>query len=106
MQHILIVDDNPAILSLLQQALEAEGYACTPAHGGQEALALFEANTFHAVVLDLMMPDLDWLSVCRTLRRYSNVPILMLTARTEEKDCIEGFDVGADDYVTKPFSTR
>lgn len=104
MQRILFVDDHPAMLSLLQQVAQAEGYACLLAGSGEEALRLLRREAVDAVVLDVMMPGMDGMEVCRAIRTHSDVPILMLTARTEERDCIEGFNTGADDYVTKPFS--
>ena len=103
MQRILFVDDHPAMLSLLQQVAQAEGYACLLAGSGEEALRLMRKEHVDAVVLDVMM---DGMEVCRAIRTHSDVPILMLTARTEERDCIEGFNTGADDYVTKPFPPR
>lgn len=106
MQRILFVDDHPAMLSLLRQVAEAEGYACVLANNGAEALRLFREEPVDVIVLDVMMPGMDGLEVCRTIRAQSDVPILMLTARTEERDCIEGFNTGADDYVLKPFSPR
>ena len=106
MQRILFVDDHPAMLSLLQQVAQAEGYACLLAGSGEEALRLLRREAVDAVVLDVMMPGMDGMEVCRAIRTHSDVPILMLTARTEERDCIEGFNMGADDYVTKPFSPR
>ena len=106
MQRILFVDDHPAMLSLLQQVAQAEGYACLLAGSGEEALRLMRKEHVDAVVLDVMMPGMDGMEVCRAIRTHSDVPILMLTARTEERDCIEGFNMGADDYVTKPFSPR
>ena len=95
MQRILFVDDHPAMLSLLQQVAQAEGYACLLAGSGEEALRLMRKEHVDAVVLDVMMPGMDGMEVCRAIRTHSDVPILMLTARTEERDCIEGFNTGA-----------
>ncbi len=101
---VLVVDDDRKLVELVRLYLEREGYRVRVAHDGQEALTLAEATPPDLVVLDLMLPGLDGLSVCRQLRELSEVPIVMLTARTTERDKIEGLNLGADDYVTKPFS--
>jgi two-component system, OmpR family, response regulator MprA len=103
MTTILVVDDDPKIRSVLGRGLRFEGYDVQIAANGQEALQLARDTTFDLVVLDLTMPRMDGLEVCRRLRRGVNVPILMLTARSAVADRIVGLDSGADDYLTKPF---
>jgi two-component system response regulator MprA len=103
MTTILVVDDDPKIRSVLGRGLRFEGYDVRIAASGQEALQLARDTTFDLVVLDLTMPRMDGLEVCRRLRRGVNVPILMLTARSAVADRIVGLDSGADDYLTKPF---
>ena len=103
MTTILVVDDDPKIRSVLGRGLRFEGYDVQIAASGQEALQLARETTFDLVVLDLTMPRMDGLEVCRRLRRGVNVPILMLTARSAVADRIVGLDSGADDYLTKPF---
>jgi DNA-binding response OmpR family regulator len=104
--RILLVDDEQAILTLLSYPLRKEGYEVVRAADGQEALARFSESAFDLVVLDVMMPKLDGLEVCRRLRAKSSVPIIMLTAKAEEIDKVLGLELGADDYITKPFSMR
>ena len=103
---ILVVDDDQRIVKLVQLYLEKDGYRVLVAHDGLEALRLARQRRPDLVVLDLLLPDLDGLDVCRILRAESKVPIIMLTAKTTEEDRLTGLDVGADDYVTKPFSPR
>ncbi len=103
---ILVVDDEPNILTLVQFPLEREGYHVLTALNGMDALELFRTQTPDLVVLDLMLPSLSGLEVLRQLRQESNVPVMMLTARKEEVDRIVGLEMGADDYVVKPFSVR
>ena len=103
MTTILVVDDDPKIRSVLGRGLRFEGYDVQIAASGQEALQLARETPFDLVVLDLTMPRMDGLEVCRRLRRGVNVPILMLTARSAVTDRIVGLDSGADDYLTKPF---
>jgi DNA-binding response OmpR family regulator len=105
-QRILIVDDEPNILRLLRTYLEREGFEVASAADGQTALALARDWQPHLVVLDLLLPEIDGLEVCRQLRRTSDVSIIMATARSEDMDKIVGLNMGADDYVTKPFSPR
>lgn len=105
-KRILIVDDEPGIVSVVQAYLEREGFRTASAGTGQEALAVSRQFRPDLVVLDRMLPDLSGDQVCKLLRAQSDVPILMLTARTEEDEIIEGLALGADDYVTKPFSPR
>jgi two-component system, OmpR family, response regulator ResD len=105
-RRILIVDDEPPVREVVGQYLQLEGYAVMQAADGLEALRLAEAFPPDLVILDLMLPGIDGLDVCRRLRAKSAVPILMLTARTEDADKIAGFEVGTDDYITKPFRAR
>ncbi len=105
-QTILIADDDPHIRQVIAFAMEAAGYQTRTAKDGAEALANFAESPADLIILDIGMPELDGLDVCRTLRRESDVPILFLTARDEEIDRIIGFEIGGDDYVTKPFSPR
>jgi DNA-binding response OmpR family regulator len=104
--RILLVDDERAIQTLLSYPLQKDGYDVVCASDGREALARFTDGTFDLVVLDVMMPRVDGLEVCRRLRARSSVPIIMLTARAEEVDKVVGLEIGADDYITKPFSMR
>lgn len=103
---ILVVDDEPQIVRVLRAYLERAGMSVIVAHDGREALRLARQEQPAAIILDLMLPGMDGLDVCRAIRRESNVPILMLTARVEEADTLVGLELGADDYVTKPFSPR
>jgi DNA-binding response OmpR family regulator len=103
---ILVVDDEPKLVKVVREYLEHDGYRVVSAGDGREALARFREARPDLVVLDLMLPELDGLEVCRRLRRDSNVPVIMLTARAEEVDELVGLELGADDYVTKPFSPR
>ncbi len=105
-KKILVVDDEKKIVRLVRAYLEQAGYAVVTAAEGQEALTVFRHERPNLVVLDLGLPGLDGLDVCRTMRRESDVPIIMLTARVEETDKLIGLELGADDYVTKPFSPR
>ena len=103
---ILLVDDEESIQKLLTYPLEREGYRVVQARDGEEALLQFAAQEVDLVVLDVMLPKLDGLEVCRRLRTTSAVPIIMLTARDDEVDKVLGLELGADDYITKPFSIR
>jgi DNA-binding response OmpR family regulator len=104
--RILLVDDEQTILTLLSYPLRKDGFEVVVAADGREALARFGEGSFDLVVLDVMMPNLDGLEVCRRLRARSSVPIIMLTAKSEEIDKVLGLELGADDYITKPFSMR
>ena len=106
MKTILVVDDEPKITRLTRDYLENAGFAVLGAGDGKTALAMARAEKPDLVILDLGLPGLDGLDVCRALRRDSNVPIIMLTARGEESDKLVGLELGADDYVTKPFSPK
>jgi DNA-binding response OmpR family regulator len=102
--RILLADDEQAIQTLLSYPLQKDGYEVVRASDGREALARFAEQPFDLVVLDVMMPRLDGLEVCRRLRSRSSVPIIMLTAKAEEIDKVLGLELGADDYITKPFN--
>ena len=104
--RILLVDDEQSVQTLLTYPLRKDGYEVIPAHDGREALDRFAEQRFDLVVLDIMLPKLDGLEVCRRLRAASSVPIIMLTARDDELDKVVGLEIGADDYITKPFSIR
>ena len=105
-ERILVVDDEPKIVKLARDYLEQSGYGVLTAVNGTTALATARADKPDLVVLDLNLPGMDGLDVCRQLRRESDVPIIMLTARIEETDRLIGLELGADDYITKPFSPR
>ncbi|NME99225.1 response regulator transcription factor [Aneurinibacillus aneurinilyticus] len=102
--RVLIADDEKEIRDLLKKYLERELYKVDVAVNGEEALTLFDQNKYNLIILDLMMPKIDGIEVCRRLRNKTNVPILMLTAKDHEIDKILGLSIGADDYITKPFS--
>ena len=106
MKTILVVDDERNIVELVRLYLEKEGFNVVAASDGEQALVQFERGDPDLVVLDVMLPKLDGFEVCRELRRRGDVPILMLTARSEDIDAIVGLELGADDYVTKPFNPR
>ncbi len=105
-KKILIVDDEPQIVEICRDYLKAAGYETVTANNGSQALALARREKPDLIVLDLMMPEMDGLDVTREIRRASDVPIIMLTARVEETDKLIGLELGADDYITKPFSPR
>jgi DNA-binding response OmpR family regulator len=104
--RILLVDDEQSIQTLLSYPLRKDGYHVTSALDGSEALQRFDEGRFDLVILDVMLPQLDGVAVCRALRQKSQVPIIMLTAKGSEADKVAGLEVGADDYITKPFSLR
>lgn len=104
--RVLVVDDEPKILSMVENYLAAEGYKVITAQDGTRALELFRREKLHAVILDVMMPGINGLDVCREIRKESTVPLIMLTAKTEEIDKLLGLELGADDYITKPFSLK
>jgi DNA-binding response OmpR family regulator len=104
--RILLVDDEQPIQTLLSFPLQRDGYDVVQASDGREALTRFSEQAFDLVVLDVMLPRMDGLEVCRRLRAQSSVPIIMLTAKSEEIDKVLGLELGADDYITKPFSMR
>jgi two-component system alkaline phosphatase synthesis response regulator PhoP len=105
-KKVLVVDDDVKTVELVRLYLNRDGYQVLTAYDGVEALRLARENYPDLIVLDLMLPDIDGLEVCRTLRHESDVPIIMLTARTTDQDKLTGLDLGADDYVTKPFSPK
>ena len=104
MEKILIADDNLQITKVLSEFVKKEGYEPVIAEDGETALALFRADHYAVLLLDVMMPKMDGFSLCREIRRTSNVPIIMITARSEDFERIMGLDIGADDYIVKPFS--
>ena len=104
--RVLLVDDEPSLLKGLSRTLTREGYKVVTAADGKSALQSFAEGGFDLVVLDLMLPEVDGLTVCQKIRASSDVPIIMLTAKGEDVDKIVGLELGADDYVTKPFNTR
>jgi len=103
---ILVVDDEPHMVKLVEANLRAAGYEVVSAVDGRTALAAVERELPDLIILDIMLPGIDGYEVCRRIREYSAVPILMLTARSSEIDLVRGFDVGADDYLEKPFSVN
>ena len=103
---VLVVEDEPNLLAALEYTLEQEGYEVLTAIDGESGLQLARARKPDILILDVMLPSLDGFEICRIIRRESNIPILMLTARGEEVDRVVGLELGADDYVTKPFSMR
>ena len=105
-KKVLVVDDDVKTVDLVKLYLNRDGYEVLTAHDGVEALRVARDGNPDLIVLDLMLPDMDGLEVCRTLRDECDVPIIMLTARTTDQDKLTGLDSGADDYVTKPFSPR
>jgi two-component system OmpR family response regulator len=105
-KQILVVDDDPHIREVVQFALEKAGLEAIEACDGQQALALFKKSVPALIVLDITMPEMDGLAVCREIRKSSDVPILFLSSRTDEVDRIVGLEIGGDDYVSKPFSPR
>ena len=106
MKKILIVDDEKPISDIIKFNMTREGYEVVTAFDGREALEVFEAEMPDIVILDWMLPEIDGLEVARNIRKTSNVPILMLSAKDSEFDKVIGLEIGADDYVTKPFSNR
>jgi two-component system alkaline phosphatase synthesis response regulator PhoP len=106
MKRVLVVDDEPNIVALLRLYLEKEGFEVIAARDGDEALALHLRHDPDLVILDLMLPKQDGFDVCREIRRRGDTPVLMLTARSDDVDSIVGLELGADDYVTKPFNPR
>jgi len=103
-RRILIVEDEEILREIMKDYLLNEGYNVLEAMDGKEALSIFEEHEVHLIILDIMLPELDGWTVCRRIRKKSNVPIIMLTARVDEDDTLLGFELGADDYVTKPYS--
>lgn len=106
MPHVLLVDDEEALRASLSYALIREGYQVTTAEDGQTALKLFHKQVPDVIILDLMLPGISGMELCWRIRAFSNVPIVMLTAKDQDIDKVWGLEAGADDYVTKPFNTR
>ena len=106
MYHILVVDDEEMIRKLIAKYAVYEGHTVTEAENGMEAVELCRAGGFDLMIIDIMMPELDGFSACREIRKFSGIPIIMLSARGEEYDKINGFELGIDDYVVKPFSPK
>ena len=102
--HILVCDDEKDIVNALRIYLEAEGYQVYEAKNGQEALKVLETHDIHLVLMDIMMPVMDGISAMAQMRQSSNVPVILLTAKSEDTDKVLGLNVGADDYITKPFN--
>jgi DNA-binding response OmpR family regulator len=105
-KKILVVDDEEKILSAISSYLKKAGYYVITAITGKEALRVFNIHEFSLVILDLMLPDISGEEICRVIRKKSRVPIIMLTAKAEEENVLDGFKLGSDDYITKPFSPR
>ena len=106
MYHILVADDESRIRAIIRKYAEFEGHTVTEATDGMEAVLLCRKNDYDLIVMDIMMPELDGFSACREIRKITQTPIIMLSARGEEYDRINGFEVGIDDYVVKPFSPK
>ncbi|MBR4873057.1 MAG: response regulator transcription factor [Clostridia bacterium] len=106
MYHILVVDDEVRIRSMIRKYAEFEGHTVTEAGDGMQAVLMVRSGGYDIVIMDIMMPELDGFSACREIRKTSQIPIIMLSARGEEYDRINGFEVGIDDYVVKPFSPK
>ena len=106
MYRILVVDDEEKVRVLIRKYAEFEGYEVEEAADGMTAIELCRQEKFDLMILDVMMPELDGFSACREIRKFSQIPVLMLSARGEEYDRIHGFELGVDDYVTKPFSPK
>lgn len=104
--HILVADDEKEILDLVSSYLVKEGYTVSAAHDGLEVIKRLEKSSFDLIVLDILMPNLDGFLTCEKVREISNVPIIMLTAKSDERDRIHGMKIGADDYIVKPFSPK
>lgn len=106
MKTILLIDDEQRMLDLLELFLAPHGYRCLQATDGEAALELFGEENIHLVLLDVMMPGMDGWEVCRRIRETSDVPVILLTARSDKSDVVKGLEQGADDYITKPFDER
>ncbi|PBH15427.1 DNA-binding response regulator [Clostridioides difficile] len=106
MDKILIVEDEKRMQSIIVEYMQKGGYTCITADDGVEALTILKSNNIDLMILDIMMPYLDGFSVCRVSREMTNIPIIILTAKGEEEDKLKGYEYGADDYITKPFSPK
>ena len=105
-RNVLVVDDEPKILEVVSALLTSKGFTVFPAENGRRAMEIFDAQNIALVVLDLMLPDISGEEICLAIRKKSRVPVIMLTAKAEENDLLQGLNIGADDYVVKPFSLR
>ena len=105
-KNILVVDDEPKILEVVSALFESKGFTVFPADNGVKALEIFDTENISLVILDLMMPDISGEDICRTIRRKSRIPVIMLTAKVEEGNIVDGLGLGADDYVKKPFGLK
>lgn len=105
-ETILIIEDEIKISEVIKSYLEKEKYIVYQAFNGEEGLELFKEKTPNLIILDLMLPDIPGEEICKTIRKTSNIPIIMLTAKTQEHDILNGLNIGSDDYITKPFSPR
>ena len=106
MKKILIIEDEKEIRNILRVYLSAFGYEVEEAEDGEEGINLFYTKAFDLVLLDIMLPKKDGWSICREIKQYSSVPVIIMTARTDENDEVFGLELGADDYITKPFSNK
>ncbi|EOY7324745.1 response regulator transcription factor [Clostridioides difficile] len=106
MAKILVVEDEKRMQSIIVEYMQKGGYTCVTADDGVEALTILKSNNIDLMILDVMMPYLDGFSVCRVSREMTNIPIIILTAKGEEEDKLKGYEYGADDYITKPFSQK
>ncbi|AVD37050.1 response regulator transcription factor [Clostridioides difficile] len=106
MAKILVVEDEKRMQSIIVEYMQKGGYTCVTADDGVEALTILKSNNIDLMILDVMMPYLDGFSVCRVSREMTNIPIIILTAKGEEEDKLKGYEYGADDYITKPFSPK
>lgn len=104
--HILIVDDEELIRSVIKDYILEEHYTCDEADNGESAISLVEENNYDIIIMDIMMPKMDGYQAIKEIKRIKDIPVIMLSARTEEIDKLQGFDIGIDDYVTKPFSPK
>lgn len=105
-KNVLVVDDEPMILEVVTSLLESKGFQVFPAENGRNALKIFDTENILLVILDLMLPDISGEEVCEYIRKKSRVPVIMLTAKVEEDDVVDGLSLGADDYITKPFRLK
>ncbi|KKC30410.1 response regulator [Caldanaerobacter subterraneus subsp. pacificus DSM 12653] len=105
-ERLLIIDDEEMFVKGLKLSLEEEGFEVDAAYDGEEGLEKVRIGNYDLVILDIMLPKMDGFSVCREIRTFSNIPIIMLTARGDDVDRIVGIEIGADDYLAKPFNTR
>lgn len=106
MKPILVVDDNERMVCVLEACVKKEGFDCISAFDGEEALSKFKQFNPSLILLDIMIPKMDGLEVCKAVRNESDTPVIIISAKSEDEDIIKGFMVGADDYVTKPFSPK